>query len=102
MKKRLRKKLRFKEFREDGFNLKFEHEETDLYLFFDEFIEFVESHNIGFGGACGNIWNGFITALGRGTMTRSHQQTIRDWLENRGTVKNIEVGPLIDAWHGWN
>lgn len=112
MKKRLRKKLHKGEFQELGFELKFEtspeEEPDDCYKrdhewsFYSAFIDFIESLDLGFGGGCWRKWDGFVIQLGRGSVTEIEQEQIRAWLEARGTITNIEIGPLRDAWYGWD
>lgn len=104
MKKRLRKKLRLREFRELGFEVSFRLSDTldeaGLEQFWDSFIgEAVEARGLMCGGACGRSWDVFLSCPGRRSATEGDRQDISTWLQRRSDVSEIWIGPLIDAWH---
>ena len=105
--RRLRKKLRVREFQELGCELEFEFL-PELGLTFDEaleeWIEFVESKDWVFGGG-GNVRGttieGFVARAGRGTLKEEDRLLAEQWLSEKKWVKSFHVGSLKDAWHGW-
>lgn len=105
MKKRIRKKLHLGEFRELGFQLRFRVRDTvsdaELDSWWDDFItEAIEGNKLLCGGASGREWNVFVTLDGRGSATDEHRATLERWLRARGDVDAIDIGPLVDMWHG--
>jgi len=105
MKKRLRKKLHVREFKEMGFSVRFkiasDLDEAGLNAFIDAFLaETVEAHGLGFGGGGNHEWEGFITMMGRGSTTEEHRTLVDGWLGAHPNVAEHEVGPLEDAWYG--
>lgn len=98
MKKRLRKKLRLKEFQELGFILRFKHSEPQD-AFCNEFIDFIESLKLIIGGCCGNEWDVFVAPSARGNITESQQLAIQEWLRQRGTTSDLRLSTLIDVWY---
>ena len=110
MKKRLRKKFRLGEFREMGFDLTFAlrdgvplNQNGINVSFCDQFLDFAEARRCGFGGACGQKWNGFVMYLWEGSVTEVHRQEIREYLIYHPDVQadTVACGPLRDAIHGW-
>jgi uncharacterized protein YggL (DUF469 family) len=100
--RRLRKRLYVGEFREFGFTVRFEFrgkpDDGQLSAFFDAFIvEAIERNGLGFGGG---DTEGFVTAV-RGSATEAHRLAVETWLGARAEVASLKVGPLVDAWHGW-
>ncbi|WP_460576767.1 50S ribosome-binding protein YggL [Hymenobacter coalescens] len=97
MKKRLRKKLRLKEFQELGFHASFDLAPAqDDLTFFDQLIPFVESIGLFIGGGINNF---YAVAGHRQSATPEQQQALREWLTQHPQVSNIDIGPLNDAWH---
>jgi len=103
MKKRLRKKKRVGEFREDGFRILAEVNVTnnspENLQFVDDFIEFMVNRNLGIGGGIGDKVDVFCAYLGRGTCTEEDRQTVIEWLKNQPLVSRFKIGPLIDGWY---
>lgn len=98
MKKRLRKKLRLKEFQELGFHTSFDlPEEVSDDDFFDQLIPFVESQGLFIGGGLTNF---YAEAGSRKSVTPEQRQALVDWLNKHPNISNINVGPLNDAWYG--
>lgn len=101
MKKRLRKKLRIKEFQELGFyasfNLAPEPNSEGEDEFIEEFLTFVESIGLFIGGSLTSF---YAVADGRNSVTPEQQQALRDWLSKHPQVSNVNIGPLNDAWYG--
>jgi len=107
MKKRLRKKLHKEEFQELGFELEFDYlgdssNADEMIDFYEEMDEFINKMGIEAIGGIGKHWSCFVTHIGRGTITEQQRQAVIDWLEQRPNVTNITVGPLRDAWYGWD
>jgi hypothetical protein len=106
VKKRLRKKRRLGEFREDCFELTFEmsaalsNDEIDVLT--DTFIEMIESNGLQFSGGGNNRWSGIVQGPYRGSATESDRQVVLDWLNQHPNVLNAHAGPLRDAWYGWS
>lgn len=106
MKKRLRKKLHKGEYRELGFELKFDYTgdaggQESIDQFNMPFIEAIE--NIGLmvgGGGCRH--HDYFVARYRASVLPEQRQAVIDWLGQRPDVANIVAGPLKDAWYGWN
>lgn len=106
MKKRLRKKLRLREFREDCFELSFRieppHSPAEGDAFWDEFIDMIEARRLSCGGGCGAAgWSIVVQGESRRTVTDSDRQAIIDWLGRRERIVCVEASPLRDAWYGW-
>ena len=105
MKKRLRKKRRLGEFREDCFELTFEMSPTlndvEIDLLTDAFIDMIESNKLQFGGGGSVRWSGVVQGPWRGSATESDRQAVLDWLDQHPDVLSAQAGPLRDAWHGW-
>lgn len=104
MKKRLRKKLRLGEFRELGFEVSFRLsdglDQPGLNRFWDSFIgEAIEARGLMCGGACGRVWDVFVTRAGRGSAAEQDRRDLAGWLERYANVSEVWIGPLIDAWH---
>jgi len=101
MKKRLRKKLRLREFQEMGFKVKLEL--TDLgsddayFAFSDRLIEVVEANNLLMGGGINDF---FVCTNSRRSATDADREAIETWLQQQPEVSAVNVSPLIDAWHG--
>lgn len=104
MKKRLRKKRRLGEFREDCFELSFELSQTlsidAVDTITDRFIEVIESRGLQFGGGGNNRWHGIVQGLPRRSVTESDRQFVLDWLNQHPNIVNADAGPLRDVWHG--
>jgi uncharacterized protein YggL (DUF469 family) len=99
--RRLRKRLRVGEFQELGFKVSFELPpelgEHQMIDFWDAFIlEAIERNGLAYGGGT----SGFATSWGRGSATEAHRETVRSWLSSRAEVQSVDVGPLVDSWHG--
>jgi uncharacterized protein YggL (DUF469 family) len=101
MKKRLRKKLRLREFQEMGFSVKFELSDLandEAYLaFWDKLVVAIEANNLLMGGGLNDF---FVQTNSRRTATEADRESIATWLQQQPEVSAINVSPLIDAWHG--
>lgn len=104
MKKRLRKKLHLREFKEMGFLVRFritsEADDDRLTTLLDDFLEMIESAGMGFGGGGNHEWEGFVTRMERGSVTEEQRLQVDRWLGECSEITEHEVGPLEDAWHG--
>jgi hypothetical protein len=104
MRKRLRKKCRLGEFRQYGFEVEFKLPDalpdTAVDHFWDRFIfGFIESQKLSCGGGCGRTWSIFVTPEGRRSATEDDRQLIQSWLDRQSDVRDVRIGPLVDAWH---
>ncbi|WP_345689672.1 50S ribosome-binding protein YggL [Novipirellula caenicola] len=106
MKKRLRKKRRLGEFREDCFELTFEMSPAlsndDIDSLTDTFIDMIESNGLQFGGGGNSLWSGIVQGPCRGAATESDRRAVLDWLNQQPDVLNTQAGPLRDASYGWS
>ena len=99
--RRLRKKLRIGEFREDGFEVEFKFaqpmtndEKVDFLFKFIE--EVIEARDLFFGGG----ESGYVTRSGRGSATDADREAVKRWLVASSVINCVEVKPLEDAWYG--
>lgn len=100
MKKRLRKKLRLREFQEMGFHTDFSLNVTSAdaeYAFWDKLIAFVEKQGLEIGGSISSF---YATRAGRGTSSDADREALLKWLQEQPEVSSVKVWPLDDAWHG--
>lgn len=103
MKKRIRKKRRVGEFREDCFQVEFEFiaelspSERDAVL--DRFIAMIEEAGLQFGGGVDTRCTGIVEFCGRGSATDQHREFVLGWIRNQPETFDEAVGPLVDAWH---
>ncbi len=99
--RRLRKKLRIGEFKELGFSVEAEIK-SSILLDMEDFVvsallaEVVDPRYLTFGGWIGD---GFISCLGRGSVTETDREMILMWLLARPEIETARIGPLVDAWH---
>ena len=100
--RRLRKKLRVGEFKEEGFEINFKfnaaltnHERLDILMKF--ITEAIESRKLSFGGG----ENGFVTRTGRGSTTEEDRQAVSSWLLSCTSIEQVRVNENEDAWYGW-
>jgi hypothetical protein len=104
MKRRLRKKLRAGEFRQDGFEVTFrlsgDVDEAAVDAFWDHFIDTaIDSAGLMCGGGYGRAWDVFVSRPGRGSATDEDRHALAVWLERQPLVSDVRIGPLVDAWH---
>jgi len=105
VKKRLRKKKRLGEFRQDGFHVVGKLKTTsdaDYEKFLDDFIDFVEREPVSLligGGSSKDSFGFFVTAQNR-TCSSADQDDVVRYMKSSPYVGAFVVGPLIDAWHG--
>jgi len=100
--RRLRKKLRIGEFKEEGFEIDFKfkagvtsEEKLDVLMKF--ITEAIENRNLAFGGG----ENGFVTRTGRSSTTEEDRQAVRSWLQSCSAIEQVQVHPNQNAWYGW-
>ena len=98
--RRLRKKLRLREFRELGFSWKAVFKQPlsadRAEAFVDALLcEVIESQGLSLGG-----WatGGFVANAGRGSVTEGQRKGVLDWLEGRDDVEEVKASQLVDAW----
>lgn len=101
MKKRLRKKLRLREFQEMGFRVKFNLNLPDTdeapVAFWRELVVAIEANNLLMGGGINEF---FVCTNSRRSATDADREAIETWLHQQPEVSAINVSPLVDAWHG--
>lgn len=115
MNRRIRKKLHRGEFNTLGFEVRATFEpplQDDAFnAFLDEFIAFVEAHNLACGGGVGHVsLVMFITRIKRGRHIGAHRyhwidehcvdadrDLVQDWLLDHG-AKTTVASPLQGAW----
>ena len=101
MKKRLRKKLRLREFQEMGFHVDFDLNLPDTdeasFAFWDKLIAMVEGNKLQIGGGLTSF---FTCGLPRRTSTEADREALTTWLRQQPEIANIRVGPLVDVWYG--
>ena len=100
--RRLRKKLRIGEFKEEGFEVNFRfkpgltnEEQLDTLMKF--ITEVIESRQLLFGGG----ENGFVTKAGRGSTTEEDRSAVGSWLLSCASTEQVRVSQNEDAWYGW-
>lgn len=108
MNRRIRKKKRVGEFQELGFEVSYrlpgdlssEQCEEFLCRFI---VEAVEANNLAAGGGGANPASFFVvSAKSRRSVTDEQREAVKRWLSHTSEVTTAEVGPLRDAWHGWD
>jgi uncharacterized protein YggL (DUF469 family) len=101
MKKRLRKKLRLREFQQMGFhtdfNLAISLSPQEMNAFWYKLIAFVEGQGLEIGGGLTSF---YVVRPGRGTTTEADRESLMVWLHQQLEISNVKVWPLDDAWHG--
>ncbi len=73
-------------------------EARDAHL--HEFIDFIEGHRLTCGGGGDDAVSYFIAHVPRGSVSEAQRTAVEAWLAERKDVASLEVGPLVDAWHG--
>ncbi|WP_286192473.1 50S ribosome-binding protein YggL [Hymenobacter sp. BT559] len=101
IRKRLRKKLRLREFQEMGFHVDFKvdipanSEVEDA--FFDKLFDFVDERELSIGG---NMSNFYVSRGERNSTTDADREALSHWLQQQPEVSAVRVWPLDDTWHG--
>jgi len=101
---RQRKKLRLGEFKELGFDvtakLAKELNQDERTAFINALISAVDEMGLLFGGGFNGGFEGFLVVdVLRGSVTEEQRASFKKWLEGRSELKDVEVGPLKDAWY---
>ena len=100
-KRRIRKKLYLGEFAVLGFEISCETDinDFDRYdAFVDDFIDYIDSIGLSFGGGGLELFEGFICSMDRyGSATDEQKALVVAWLEAREDVKSVKTGELLDA-----
>lgn len=106
MKKRLRRKLRLGEFREECFELTFEVDSSisgdQVESLTDDFITMIKARNLQYGGGGKHTWTGIVQGPYRGSTTNADRDSVLKWLQDHPQIISAHAGPLRDAWHGWS
>jgi uncharacterized protein YggL (DUF469 family) len=100
--RRLRKKLHIGEFREDGFEVRFQLKaglsDSQQLDVLDAFItEAIEARGLAFGGG----EHGFVMRADRGSTTEEDRASVREWLQTCQAIEHAVVLEMRDAWYGW-
>ena len=102
MKRRIRKKLRLREFAELGFEVRFRlpwsADDQRLDEFWDEFVGYLEAHGLFCAGASGSAWDVVVYRGPRAAASDHDRIDVSGWLLARAEVAELCVGPLIDVW----
>ncbi|MFH1177263.1 MAG: 50S ribosome-binding protein YggL [Acidobacteriota bacterium] len=107
MKRRLRKKMRLREFQEFGFEVTYRlvqelSSEQQLDLLFEFVEEAIEANGLMAAGGGGNPASFFVvSAEDRKSAAEPGRQAVEHWLTAKPQITEFSVGPLRDAWHGW-
>ena len=106
MRKRLRKKLRLREFAEFGFELRVwpraPLQDPGHDVLFEALIDYAESVRLCVGGGANRE---FITVFVSGAsrarkVTEADRDAFLAWLNRRDDIDTFRVGRLVDAWYG--
>ena len=106
MRKRLRKKLRLREFTQlcftASYRVKSSFSTDSLDSLLDRFIlEAIESNDLSCGGGGGPTdWEFIVCPCGRRSASEGDLQRVRFWLESQEEIDSAFVGHLQDAWNG--
>ena len=101
MKKRIRKKLKLKEFEEQGFRviIQFNQEHSKSKTLVRDFLNFtIDKNNLSCGGCTDdNQLEMFITSITRTSANEKHRHLIEQWLKKRQEVISFDIGQLEKA-----
>lgn len=99
--RRIRKKLYLGEFAILGFEVSCvtSINDFDSYdQFVDEFIDYIDSIGLCFGGGGLELFEGFLCSIERyRSVTEEEKALVATWLENRQEVTKVETSELVDA-----
>lgn len=99
MKKRLRKKLHLKEFKEFGFEVIIHHDQSlsaeQQVDMLDHLIDFMEANNYQVGGSA----EGAYITKRKGSINEQERQSIIEAIGTIEGVLSVTASPLTDAWH---
>lgn len=103
--RRQRKKLRLGEFQEFGFEVTAETARelapAERDTFVDALVAAADERGLLLGGGFQDTLELFaITDAENSSATEEQRESLKTWLVARAELKNVEVGPLKDAWHG--
>lgn len=102
----MRKKKRLREFAEYGFVLSVTPSHplgsVQRESFLDRFLEeAIERNDLLCGGGGGATMEFFVTASQRRvSVTEDQRRSVAAWLASADNVREYDVGPAVDAWHG--
>jgi len=100
-KRRIQKKLFLGEFAMLGFELSCETniDDFDRYdAFVDDFIDYIDTLGLCFGGGGLELFEGFLCATERYVdVTEDQKAQVTAWLKARDEVKSVQTSELVDA-----
>lgn len=100
-KRRIQKKLFLGKFAMLGFELSCETniDDFDRYdAFVDDFIDYIDTLGLCFGGGGLELFEGFLCATERYVdVTEEQKAQVTAWLEARDEVKSVQTSDLVDA-----
>lgn len=101
MRKRIRKKLKLKEFTELGFRvlLKFDNTRPTSKSLIADFLTFtIDKQHLSCGGCTDdNQLEMFITTVSGASANEKHRQLIEKWVKKRSEITSVSIGPLEKA-----
>ena len=106
MRKRLRKKRRLAEFRENIFGFRFSLCDGIAAQVNDEFLwRFLEgaiesNRLLAGGGGQGSTWEFYVQSARRRSPSEVQRRTVGLWLAQRPEVRSYTLGDLFDGWDG--
>ncbi len=106
MRRRLRKKRRVGEFREDAFPVAYTLHEGVSSDEADDFLasflaDAIEANGLLCGGGGRDAsWSFFVTLAGRGSPRQHQRAAVGAWLGDQPQVVTHRVGEPFDAWYG--
>jgi uncharacterized protein len=106
MRKRLRRKQRLGEFRENVFGVRYSLRpglhagaaDDFLWLFLEQAIE--ANGLLCGGGGQGENWEFYVSLAGRGSPSEEQRAAVGAWLAQQAVVRAYAVGEFFDGWHG--
>jgi uncharacterized protein YggL (DUF469 family) len=101
--KRVQKKLFLGEFAVYGFEVTGKiSQESEFDSFFDDFMIFIESKGLCFGGGyTKDFFDGFITHIERyGSASEEDRREVENWLSSNSNLTDIKVDGLVDSNYG--
>jgi len=106
MRKRLRKKRRLGEFRENLFGARYSLRAAAPVEAGDEFLwrfleNAIEANRLSCGGGGqGRVWEFYVSSARRGSPTEAQRAAVGEWLGQQAETETYTLGDFFDGWHG--